>query len=142
MARTASAPRGPRHDRSSVHADAAAVASGAALAVSGAGAALAYIPLDSPLRAPLALFFLIAAPAEALFFALRRLEPLTRTVASLSGAVLIDLMIAEIMAGAHVRSVRGEIMAVALINFLLFLAGTGVNNSASDRSRKAKNPKT
>ncbi|MFD9483547.1 hypothetical protein ACFWBX_05990 [Streptomyces sp. NPDC059991] len=142
MARTASAPQGPRHDRPSVHADLTAVASGAALAVSGAGAVLAYIPLDSPLRAPLALFFLIAAPAEALFFSLRRLEPLTRAVASFSGAVFIDLVIAEITAAAHVRSVRGEIMAVALISFLLFLAGTGVNNSTNDRSRTVKNPKT
>ncbi|OAR27579.1 hypothetical protein A8W25_04945 [Streptomyces sp. ERV7] len=115
---------------------------GAALAVSAAGAVLAYIPLDSPLRAPLALFFLIAAPAEALVFALRRLEPLARIAASFSGALLIDLVIAEIMARAHVRSLRGEIIAVALISFLLFLAGTGVNNSASDRSRKVKNPKT
>ena len=142
MARTPSAPRGPRLDRSSARADLTAVAAGAALAVSGAGAALACIPLDSPLRAPLALFFLIAAPAEALFFALRRREPLTRAVASLSGAVLIDLVIAEILARAHVRSVRGEIMAIAVISFLLFLSGTGVNNSASDRSRKVKNPKT
>ncbi|MBD0744327.1 hypothetical protein BG418_22500 [Streptomyces sp. CBMA152] len=116
--------------------------SGAALTVSVVGAAIAWIPLDSPLRAPLALFFLIAAPAEALAFALRRLEPLTRAVASFSGTVLINLVIAETMAIIEVRSVRGEIMAVAVISFLLFLTGTGVKRSATDRSRMVKNPKT
>ncbi|MFG2146692.1 hypothetical protein ACGFRG_21175 [Streptomyces sp. NPDC048696] len=142
MARTPTAPSDPRHDGASARDDLAAALSGAALAVSAVGAALAYIPLDSPLRAPLALFFLIAAPAEALAFALRRLEPLTRAVASFSGAVLINLVIAETMAIIEVRSVRSEIIMVAVISFLLFLAGTGVNRSATDRSRMVKNPKT
>ncbi|WP_344079547.1 hypothetical protein [Streptomyces crystallinus] len=117
------------------------MAAGAALALSAAGGVLAYIPLHSPLRAPLSLFFSIAAPAEALLFVLRRREPFPRAVASLSGALLIDGVIAEILAGAHVRSVRGEIIAISLISFLLFLSGTGVNNSVNDRSRKVKKTK-
>ena len=80
-----------------VGADLPPVLAGAALAVSAAGAALAFAGLDSPLRAPLALFYLVAAPAEAAVFALRRLEPLARMVASLSGAVLIDVLTAESM---------------------------------------------
>ncbi|MGP9021694.1 hypothetical protein ACT1U9_25260 [Streptomyces sp. BR1] len=142
MASRPTTPFRPGDDGPSARDDLAAALSGAALTVSTVGAVIAYIPVESPLRAPLGLFFLIAAPAEALAFALRRWEPLTRAVASFSGTVLINLLIAETMAISEVRSVRGEIMTVAVISFLLFLTGTGVKRSATDRSRMVKNPKT
>ncbi|MFI6474606.1 hypothetical protein ACIBL5_30585 [Streptomyces sp. NPDC050516] len=133
-------------DRSAVGAPVAAdllpVLAGAALAVSAVGAALAFAGLDSPLRAPLALFYLVAAPAEAAVFALRRLEPLARMVASLSGAVLIDVLTAESMAGLHLWSTRNGITAVGVISLLLFLLGTGVNRSGCDRESPVKNTET
>jgi hypothetical protein len=94
------------------------------------------------LRAPLALFFLISAPAEAGAFALRRLEPLGRAVASVSGAVLIDLLTAESMAALHLWSVRSGVTAVGVISLLLFLLGTGANRSGCDRESKTKNTET
>ncbi|MFG3283521.1 hypothetical protein [Streptomyces sp. NPDC048111] len=113
--------------------DALPVLAGAVLAASAAGGALAFAGLDSPLRAPLALFSLVAAPAEAAAFSLRRLEPLTRIVASLSGAVLIDLATAESMAALHLWSARNGVTAVGAISFLLFLLGTGVIRPGAGR---------
>ncbi|MFJ8309241.1 MULTISPECIES: hypothetical protein [unclassified Streptomyces] len=133
-------------DRPAVHtsvgADLLPVLAGATLAVSAAGAVLAITGLDSPLRAPLALFFLIAAPAEAAAFVLRRLEPLSRAVASISGAVLIDLLTAESMAALHLWSIRSGVTAVGVISLLLFLIGTGANRSGCDRESTAKNTET
>ncbi|CAM5347354.1 hypothetical protein AB0M94_15775 [Streptomyces xanthochromogenes] len=122
-----------------VSADLLPVLAGAAFAASAVGAALAYADLDSPLRAPLALFYLVAAPAEAAAFALRRLEPLARIVASLSGAVLIDLLTAESMAGLHLWSPRNGVTAVGMVSLLLVLLGTGVNRSGDGRERTVKN---
>ncbi|MFF3979907.1 hypothetical protein [Streptomyces sp. NPDC001828] len=125
-----------------VSADLVPVLAGAVFAASAVGAALAYTGLDSPLRAPLALFYLVAAPAEAAAFSLRRLEPLDRMVASLSGAVLIDLLTAESMAGLHLWSTRNGVTAVGAISLLLFLSGTGVNHSGAGRERTVKNSET
>lgn len=126
----------------SVGADLLPVLAGASLAVSAAGAVLALGGLDSPLRAPLALFFLIAAPAEAAAFALHRLEPLSRSVASISGAVLIDLLTAESMAALHMWSIRSGVTAVGVISLLLFLLGTGAHRSGRGRKSTAENKET
>ncbi|MCT9093125.1 hypothetical protein N4G70_30295 [Streptomyces sp. ASQP_92] len=130
-------------DRSSASAlfadDLLSVLAGAALAASAVGAALALADSTSPLRAPLALFFLVAAPAEAAAFSLRRLEPLTRAVASLSGAVLIDLSTAESMTRWHLWSIRNGIATVGAISLVLLLWGAGVRRSGSDRERSAEN---
>ncbi|MEU9099056.1 hypothetical protein [Streptomyces sp. NPDC048361] len=104
-------------------ADLLPVLAGAALAVSATGAALVFFDPDSALRAPLALFYLVAAPAEACAFLLRRLEPLARVTVSLSGAVVIDLLTAESMAGLHLWSVPAGVTAVGVISLLLFLQG-------------------
>ncbi|MBX7467990.1 hypothetical protein K1Y80_18145 [Streptomyces sp. MAG02] len=122
---------------SPVRADLLAVLAGAVFAASAVGAALAYADLDSPL----ALFYLLAAPAEAAAFLLRRLEPLARWVASLSGAVLIDLLAAETMAGLHLWSTRNGVTAVGAISLLLFLlgTGTGVNPLGTGRERTVEN---
>ncbi|WP_189390050.1 hypothetical protein [Streptomyces sp. SDr-06] len=122
--------------------DLLSVTAGAALAASAAGAVLAFADLDSPLRAPLTLLYLVAAPAEAALFTLRRLEPLARMMASISGAVLINLLTAESMAGLHLWSTRNGIAAVGVISLLLFLLGTGVNRSGCDRESPVKNTET
>ncbi|MHC3475505.1 hypothetical protein ACYF6T_43525 [Streptomyces sp. 7R007] len=94
---------------------------GAATAVGVFGALLALTDADSPLRGPLTLFFLMAAPATALAAALRGLERFGRTLAALAGAVVLDMLVAQGMLAVHRWSVRGGIVAITVISVLLFL---------------------
>ncbi|MER6126996.1 hypothetical protein ABT173_31290 [Streptomyces sp. NPDC001795] len=94
---------------------------GAAVAVAGVGAILALSDADSPLRGPFTLFFLLAAPATAVGATLRGLEPFARTVVSVAGAIAIDLLVAQGMLAVHRWSVRGGIVAVTVISFLVLL---------------------
>ncbi|MEU5346667.1 MULTISPECIES: hypothetical protein [unclassified Streptomyces] len=94
---------------------------GAAVAIAGVGAVLALTDVDSPLRAPFALFFLLAAPGTAVGIALRGMEPFGRTVASLSAAVALNLLVAQGMLAVHRWSVRGGIAAVAALSSLILL---------------------
>jgi hypothetical protein len=118
--RTASRPRaeqarpGPGRDLSPLLA-------GAATAAAGFGAVLALTGTDSPLRAPLTLFFLLAAPAAAIAAALRGLEPFGRTVAAVAGAVVVNMLVAQGMLAVHRWSVRGGIVAVTAISSLILL---------------------
>ncbi|KAA0932326.1 hypothetical protein FGF04_20915 [Streptomyces apricus] len=89
--------------------------------MAGTGAVLALADADSPLRAPLTLFFLLAAPAAATGAALRTLEPFGRLVASLSAAVVVNLLVAQGMLAAHRWSVPGGIAAVAAVSSLILL---------------------
>jgi len=94
---------------------------GAATAVGGFGALLALVDSDSPLRGPLTLFFLLAAPATAIGAALRGLEPFGRTLAAVAGAIVLNMLVAQGMLAVHRWSVRGGIIAVTVISFLLLL---------------------
>jgi hypothetical protein len=94
---------------------------GAATAVGGFGAVLALADSGSPLRGPLALFFLLAAPAAAIAAALRGLEPFGRTVAAVSGSAVLNMLVAQGMLAVHRWSVRGGIVAVAAISSLILL---------------------
>ncbi|MEU6147150.1 hypothetical protein ABZ848_43225 [Streptomyces sp. NPDC047081] len=94
---------------------------GAATAVGGFGAILALVDSSSPLRGPLTLFFLLAAPATAVAAALRGLEPFGRTLAAIAGAVVIDMLVAQGMLAVHRWSVHGGIIAVTVISCLLLL---------------------
>lgn len=94
---------------------------GAATAIAGVGAVLALVDVDSPLRAPFTLFFLLAAPGAAVAAALRDLEPFGRTVASLSAAVVVNLLVAQGMLAVHKWSVPGGIAAVAALSSLILL---------------------
>ncbi|MEU1332495.1 hypothetical protein [Streptomyces sp. NPDC005865] len=94
---------------------------GAGVAVAGAGATLALADLESPLRGPLTLFFLLAAPAAAIGTALRGLTPWGRAVASVSGAVAVDMLVAQGMLALHLWSVRGGVAAVAMLSSLILL---------------------
>jgi hypothetical protein len=94
---------------------------GVAVAVATVGAILALSDADSPLRGPFTLFFLLAAPATAVGAALRGLEPFARTVVSVAGAIAIDLLVAQGMLAVHRWSVRGGIVAVTVISFLVLL---------------------
>lgn len=101
------------------------VLAGAAAAVSGVGVTLALAGVESPLRAPFVLFFLFAGPACGLAAVLPRLEPAARTTASAGGAVVIDLLVAQIRSSLHVLTVGGGVTAVAATTALLFLWALG-----------------
>ncbi len=101
--------------------DLAPLLAGAATAVGGFGAALALAGSDSPLRGPLTLFFLLAAPAAAIGAALRGLEPIGRTIAALAGSVVVNMLVAQGMLALHSWSVRGGIVAVTAISCVLLL---------------------
>ncbi|MFJ1877843.1 hypothetical protein [Streptomyces sp. KS_5] len=94
---------------------------GAATAVGVIGAVLALVDSDSPLRGPFTLFFLVAAPAGAIAAALRGLEPFGRTVASVAGAVVVNMLVTQGMLAVHRWSVRGGIVAVTAISALILL---------------------
>ena len=90
---------------------------GAATAVGGFGALLALTDSDSPLRAPLTLFFLLVAPAVGIAAALRGLDPFgPGRSPSLAGAVVLDLLVAQGMLATHRWSVRGGVVAMAVIS--------------------------
>jgi len=94
---------------------------GVAVAVAGIGAVLALTDVDSPLRGPFTLFFLLAAPGAAVGAALRGLDPFARTVVSVAGAIAVDLLVAQGMLAVHRWSVRGGVAAVTVISFLVLL---------------------
>ncbi|TXS45708.1 hypothetical protein EAO75_23120 [Streptomyces sp. uw30] len=87
----------------------------------GIGAVLALVDSGSPLRGPFTLFFLLAAPAGAIAAALRGLEPFGRTVASVAGAVVVNMLVAQGMLAVHRWSVPGGIVAVTSISALILL---------------------
>ncbi|MGW7411866.1 hypothetical protein [Streptomyces sp. NPDC054863] len=97
------------------------LAAGAALAVAGAGAVLAFTGSPSPLRAPFTVVFMVVAPGAAVAMWLRGLDPPGRTVASAAAALALNLLVAQAMLAMHLWSIRGGIAAVAGISALLFL---------------------
>ncbi|MFE7446234.1 hypothetical protein [Streptomyces chartreusis] len=101
--------------------DLTALLAGAATAVGVIGAVLALVDSDSPLRGPFTLFFLLAAPAGAIAAALRGLEPFGRTVASVAGAVVVNMLVTQGMLAVHRWSVPGGIVAVTAISALILL---------------------
>ncbi|GAB7034455.1 hypothetical protein AB0G35_35550 [Streptomyces sp. NPDC021749] len=95
------------------------LALGAGVAAGVMGAVLALTDLDSPLRAPFALFFLLMAPAGALAVALGPMDPLGRAVVAGAGALAVDLLVAQAMVTLHEWSVRGGVLAVAAFSGVL-----------------------
>jgi len=92
---------------------------GAATAVGGFGALLALTGSDSPLRAPLTLFFLLVAPAVGIAAALRGFDPFARVLASLAGSVVLNMLVAQGMLATHRWSARGGVLAMAVISALI-----------------------
>ncbi|MDF3299963.1 hypothetical protein [Streptomyces tropicalis] len=112
---------GSRRARPGPGRDLAPLLTGAATAAAGAGALLALTGSASVLRGPLALFFLLATPAAAVGAALRGLDPFGRLLASLAGAVVLDMLVAQGMLAVHRWSVRGGIVAVAALSLVVLL---------------------
>ncbi|WP_425835692.1 hypothetical protein [Streptomyces fractus] len=94
---------------------------GAGVVAGGAGLVLALSHAGSPLRGPLALFFLLAAPGAAFAAALRGLDPWARTVTSAAGAVAVVMLIAQGMLAVHRWSVDGGVLTVAIISASAFV---------------------
>lgn len=96
--------------------DAPPLLAGVAVAVAGAGALLAVLDHDAPMRAPFGLFFLVAAPALGLAVALRRLQPGPRAVLAVGGAIAVDLLVAQGLLTLHMWSVSGAVVTVAALS--------------------------
>ncbi|MFF4348204.1 hypothetical protein [Streptomyces sp. NPDC001530] len=94
---------------------------GAATVVGGVGAVLALADVDSPLRGPFTLFFLLAAPSVAIAAALRGLEPFGRILASIAGAIAVNMLVTQGMLAVHRWSVRGGIASVTAISSLILV---------------------
>ncbi|WP_328745931.1 hypothetical protein OHT57_10895 [Streptomyces sp. NBC_00285] len=94
---------------------------GAATATGGLGALLALTGSDSPLRAPLVLFFLLAAPAAGIAAVLRGLDPFARALTALAGSVVLNMLVAQGMLATHRWSARGGVVAMAVISSLILL---------------------
>ncbi|MGI5453502.1 hypothetical protein ACQEWB_10080 [Streptomyces sp. CA-249302] len=110
-----------RIKRPSSDGDLTPLLAGAATAVGVFGALLALADSGSPLRGPLTLFFLLAAPATAVAAALRGLEPFGRALAAIAGAVVLNMLVAQGMLAVHRWSVHGGIIAVTVISCLVLL---------------------
>lgn len=115
------APDGAERARPGPGRDLPSLLAGAAVAVAGVGAMLALADSDSPLRGPFTLFFLLAAPTAAIAAALRGLDVLGRVLASIAGAVVVDMLVAQGMLAVHRWSVDGGIVAVTVLSAAIFL---------------------
>ncbi|MGW7253397.1 hypothetical protein [Streptomyces sp. NPDC054834] len=94
---------------------------GAATTVGGVGALLALTGSHWFLRGPCVLFFLLAAPAAAIAAALRGLDPFGRSLASVAGAVVVNMLVTQGMLAVHRWSVRGGVVVVTALSLLLLL---------------------
>ncbi|MFC9847162.1 hypothetical protein ACFWFF_04080 [Streptomyces sp. NPDC060223] len=94
---------------------------GAATVVALVGAVLALADVDSPLRGPFTLFFLLAAPSVAVAAALHGLEPFGRLLVSVAGGVAVNMLVAQGMLALHQWSVPGGVVAVTAISTFLLL---------------------
>ncbi|MFJ9130796.1 hypothetical protein ACIRJS_42630 [Streptomyces sp. NPDC102340] len=94
---------------------------GAGVVAGGAGLVLALSHAGSPLRGPLALFFLLAAPGAAFAAALRGLDPWARALTSAAGAIAVVMLVAQGMLAVHRWSVDGGVIAVAVLSASAFL---------------------
>jgi hypothetical protein len=116
-----SSPQGAERVRPGPGRDLSPLLAGAATAVGGTGALLALTGSGSVLRGPLTLFLLLAAPAAAIAAALRGLDPFSRALVSVAGAVVLDMLVAQGMLAVHRWSVSGGLVAVTAFSSLVLL---------------------
>ncbi|MER5896663.1 hypothetical protein [Streptomyces sp. NPDC001876] len=106
----------------SVRTDVLPVATGAAVAVAGVGAALAFSDFDSALRAPFALFHLFATPAAALSAWLAGMDRTGRLVVSVSGSLAVNLLAAQALTALDSRSARNSVLIISVAALIIFLS--------------------
>ncbi len=130
-------PRAPSgHEGAEGGEDSWALLAGAAVAVGGVGALLALADVDSVLRAPFTLFFLLVAPAAAIAAALPRLDPLSRTVIAVIGAMAVDLLVAEVMIAARLWSSRGGVLAIGALSVAVLLVSLARHRGTGGRMNR------
>ena len=108
------------------------------VAVAAVGATLALTDAPSPLRGPLTLFFLLAAPALAVGAALRGLDPFGRIMTSVAAAVALDLLVAQGMLATHRWSVRGGVVAVTVISSSILLLVLALSRRQRGRTARRR----
>jgi hypothetical protein len=89
-----------------------------AVVTGSVSAILAIAHVDTPVRAPLVVIFLLAAPAAAVAGLLDRFDVLARLVIAGTAAVVINFLVAEIMLAAGLWSVRGSVVVIAAITVI------------------------
>jgi hypothetical protein len=91
------------------------IAWAAVVAAGAVGAALALAGASSPLRAPLVILFLVAAPATAVAGLLRGFDTFARVIVAATAAIVINALVATAMLAAGVRSPRAGLVVIVLI---------------------------
>lgn len=92
---------------------------GGAITAGTAGAVLAFAGIDTPVRLPLVLLFLAAAPAIAVASLLPGLDPFGRVVVAGAAALVINVGVAAAMLVAGSWSPRAGLVIVAVISIML-----------------------
>jgi hypothetical protein len=93
-----------------------------AIVAGSVGAIMAIANIDSPVRAPLVLIFLLVAPAAAVAGLLYRFGRLARLIIAGTAAIVINFLVAEIMLAAGLWSPRGSVIVVTVITVVCALA--------------------
>ncbi|MGY0487486.1 hypothetical protein [Streptomyces sp. WG-D5] len=112
---------------------------GAGAVAGAAGLILALSHADSPLRGPLALFFLLAAPGSAFAAALRGLDPWARVLVSTAGAVAVVMLVSQGMLAVHRWSVDGGVLFIGVLSASAFLLQWGVRRLRGGAARDILN---
>ncbi len=95
---------------------------GVLIAAAIAGAMLAVAEVQTPARVPLALLFLLAAPALAVAALLGGIDALGKVVIAGSAALVINMAVAESMIATGTWSLRLGIALVALVSVVIAAA--------------------
>jgi hypothetical protein len=92
-----------------------------AVVAGSVSAILTFAHIDTPVRAPLVVIFLLAAPAAAVAGHLDRFDVLARLVIAGTAAVVINFLVAEIMLAAGLWSIRGGVIVIVAITVICTL---------------------
>lgn len=108
------------------------------MAVAGVGAAMALAGLDSPLRAPFALFHLFATPAAALSAWLPGMDRTGRLVVSVSGSLAVNLLAAQALSALDSRSARNSVLIISASALIIYLSSRIPKIWKDRRNRKSQ----
>ena len=86
-----------------------------AVAAGTVGVGLALADANSPLRTPLVILFLAAAPATAVAGLLRGFDPFARIVVAVTAAIVINALVATTMLAAGAGSPKAGLVAIVVI---------------------------
>jgi hypothetical protein len=113
----------------------------AVLAAGAIGVVLELAHVDSPVRAPLVLLFLVAAPALAVAGLMPGVRGLARLVIAIAAAIVIDALVAIVLLAAGVWSAKAGLLAVAAISAVGLAAQLPpIRARAARRSKPASEP--